>query len=347
MEVLIRYCDSSGYQSKAASLAARIEDELGFDTTLVRSVRGTFDVSLGHELIYSKRQTGRLPDEDALVESVRAQLRGRAKLDQYKRRHDEPGVFESLVRKRDLGEPTEEDAVTHFTNEGLIMGVMYALRPGKEATVYCCEAHPSVGLDFLAIKVYKSFEHRSFRNDAAYREGRITGRRAKKALERGSEFGNEVRVESWVGNEYETLHRLHEAGAGVPRPVSYYRDAILMELVGEPGNEAPMLRDVRLTRDEAEQVFGHVVDEIDLMLANDVVHADLSPYNILFWENRPRVIDFPQATDPTQNDNALELFCRDVRNVCTYFKRFGLGTDPYELSREIWEPYFGPADSWA
>jgi RIO kinase 1 len=45
--------------------------------------------------------------------------------------------------------------------------------PGKEATVYCCEAHPSTGVEYLAAKVYRPRMFRSLRNDAIYRFSRV------------------------------------------------------------------------------------------------------------------------------------------------------------------------------
>jgi len=52
-------------------LAAKLKDEFGIDATLIAGAGGIFDVCLGDELVYSKHQTGRFPDEDAVVESIR------------------------------------------------------------------------------------------------------------------------------------------------------------------------------------------------------------------------------------------------------------------------------------
>ncbi len=56
------------------------------------------------------------------------------------------------------------------------------------------------------------------------------------------------------------------------------------------------------------------------MLANNVVHGDLSAYNILYWQGDIRIIDFPQAVNPYKNPNAYRIFERDVERICQYLR---------------------------
>ena len=48
------------------------------------------------------------------------------------------------------------------------------------------------------------------------------------------------------------------------------------------------------------------------MLYRDVVHGDLSAYNILVWDGEITLIDFPQAVDPKKNRHAQAFLERDV-----------------------------------
>ncbi len=75
------------------------------------------------------------------------------------------------------------------------------------------------------------------------------------------------------------------------------------------------------------------------MLAHHVVHGDLSPYNVLYWQGRPVIIDFPQAVDARENPNAQMLLARDVANVCRYFARQGVDCDPVAIADELWGRY--------
>src|SRR5215207_9293034 len=80
-----------------------------------------------------------------------------------------------------------------FFADGLITRVLYTVKSGKEATVYCCEAVDGVGERLLAAKVYRPREHRNFRNDAVYQAGRAHGKhREQRAFEKKTRFGREV-----------------------------------------------------------------------------------------------------------------------------------------------------------
>lgn len=57
------------------------------------------------------------------------------------------------------------------------------------------------------------------------------------------------------------------------------------------------------------------------------VHADLSVYNVLWFEDRPWVIDLPQAVDVSAHGQALELLRRDLGNVAPWFERRGAAFD--------------------
>ena len=39
-------------------------------------------------------------------------------------------------------------ALESFFAEGLITDILYPVKRGKEAAVYCCQAHPSIGTEF-------------------------------------------------------------------------------------------------------------------------------------------------------------------------------------------------------
>ena len=49
-----------------------------------------------------------------------------------------------------------------------------------------------------------------------------------RALAKKTDFGMEVRHQSWLMHEYTALERLHRAGAAVPEPVAANENAIVM-----------------------------------------------------------------------------------------------------------------------
>src|SRR5262245_49212255 len=75
-------------------------------------------------------------------------------------------------------------ALEPFFRQKWISEVLHTVKSGKEATVYCCRAHPDTEMDLFAAKVYRSRDDRSFKNDAVYQEGRmILDRRLRRAVE--------------------------------------------------------------------------------------------------------------------------------------------------------------------
>jgi RIO kinase 1 len=235
---------------------------------------------------------------------------------------------------------TLDAALEPFYESGHIHELLYVVKSGKEATVYCCAGGPAAPSELLAAKIYRPREHRSFKNDSVYREGRvITNKRDRRAVARKSEWGREVQFGGWLGHEFETLCDLHSAGADVPQPIRSGSNALLMSYVGDDEEAAPPLRHVSLRRDEARPLFQRLMRNIELFLSRNQVHGDLSPFNILYWRGDVTIIDFPQAVDPRTNRNAFDLLTRDIENVAEYFGRYGVEADPGQIARRLWRQF--------
>jgi RIO kinase 1 len=237
-------------------------------------------------------------------------------------------------------------ALGAFYNDSLISDVLAVVKGGKEANVYCCQAHPNIGMDLAAAKVYRPRLLRNLKNDAVYKEGRnfigddgkeIWDRRSKLALEKKTHFGALLSINSWIEFEYQTLKNLHRAGVAVPKPVHQVSTAILMEYIGELNNPAPTLSEVRLEKHEAKPLFEKLLQDLKTMLRLGSIHGDFSAYNILYWDGEVYIIDFPQVVDPHNNPSAYKMLLRDVTRLCQYFAKYGLNSDPSALTREMWE----------
>ncbi len=231
-------------------------------------------------------------------------------------------------------------ALDSFLATGIITEILYPVKSGKEATVYCCRAHPSTGKDLLAAKIYRSRNHRGFKNDAVYQEGRvILDAHARRAVQKKSRFGREVQFGLWVNHEFETLAALYDAGADVPQPIARTESALLMEYFGDHEQAAPSLERSELSREQARAAFDRVLDNVELWLAHNYIHGDLSAYNILYWQGQAKIIDFPQAIDPRFNSNALALLTRDIENVCHHLARYDLFYDGARIAGQLWNKF--------
>jgi RIO kinase 1 len=236
-----------------------------------------------------------------------------------------------------LDPETIQEALRPFFKEHLIRDVHYAVKSGKEATVYLCDADPSTGVEFLIAKIYRPRESRSFKNDAAYHAGVYIGdRRTRKAIQQKSRHGRSFQFVNWIDREYEALRHLHAFGADVPKTYARSEHAILMQFIGDGDEPAPPLNRVSLNREDAEALFDRVLRNIEIWLSLDYVHADLSAFNILYGDGAVTVIDFPQAVNARTNPNAYDLLLRDIDNVCRYFARYGIHADPSRIAGELW-----------
>src|SRR5512137_2430042 len=93
--------------------------------------------------------------------------------------------------------------------DGVIDEVLSRLKGGKEADVWLVRCAGET----VAAKVYKARQARSFKNDAAYKEGRkVRNTRTQRAMDRGSRFGRTAAEEAWKSKEADALFRLHAAG---------------------------------------------------------------------------------------------------------------------------------------
>jgi RIO kinase 1 len=189
---------------------------------------------------------------------------------------------------------------------------------------------------------------RHLRNDALYKEGRLLldgdgkeakGDREARAIRKKTRFGQRLDILNWIMHEYNVHNTLFKAGVDVPKPIAHSGNTILMAYVGNEQMAAPALNEVRLTTSEATPLFKRIMDNIQLMLVNHYVHGDLSAYNILFWEGKAWIIDFPQLVDARKNQNAHMLLRRDVERVCQYFARCGVQSDPFQLTEHLWQEY--------
>ena len=229
-----------------------------------------------------------------------------------------------------------DEAFEHFFDEGLIERVVRPIKSGKEASVHLCRAKPSAtGERLVALKVYHPLDRRDFRDESLYRDGEwIKERGVRAALAKKTRFGREVQGALWVSREWETLRTLSGAGAPVPRPIEATDRAILMSYVGDADGAAPQLHRAHL--DDVADVYEQCLRAIQLMLYRDVIHADLSPYNVLVWDERITVIDLPQAVDPKKNHHAESLLARDVQRICEHFARLGVVRDAERIAADLW-----------
>jgi RIO kinase 1 len=228
--------------------------------------------------------------------------------------------------------------------------VLGPLKTGKEAEIFVVER---IGADRSCLLAHKRYRPRTvttkgelealgfqrsaaFVNDRAYRDDRkMAASRDQRAVDKKTRYGRELLRQQWPATELDVLQRLWAAGATVPYPLGSTDDGLLMQYVGDHEQAAPPLARARLDRTELADAFDQLVENLRTFMAVGIVHADLSPYNLLWWHDRLWFIDVPQAVDVASNLHAIEFLHRDVHNVCTWFGRKGIECDAEAVFAEL------------
>jgi len=201
---------------------------------------------------------------------------------------------------------------------------------GKEARVY--RAVDRSGREY-AVKIYLTFSREFKKSIWKYIAGDPRFEGAKLSSTKSL-------MEAWAKKEFKNLKKMHESGVRVPKPYGVCKNVLAMEFIGREGVRAPLLKEYAFeSEEEARSFFEKVVENVKKCYCKaQLVHADLSEYNIMVFEGEPVLIDVAQAV-PLEHPNAAEFFASDIRNLHRFFaEEVGVSVpSPEELARVIAE----------
>ncbi len=257
----------------------------------------------------------------------------RRKARRLKRQREE----EERIKDRDLFKTVEEvfDSFTmghvyRLMKKGLIWDLKGVVSSGKEARVYW-------GVDRrggdVAVKIYLTATAEFRKSIKKYVAG-------DPRLEEAWRSGNfRALIYEGTRKEYRNLKRMSEAGVRVPKPLGFSGNVLVMQFLGEKGYRAPLLHEVaeELDRETLREYYYDVAGQVKAIVCGArLVHADLSEYNIMVWEERPWIIDVAQAVH-VQHPLAREFLERDISNLKRYFGELLGGEEEPEAFREALE----------
>ncbi len=137
---------------------------------------------------------------------------------------------------------------------------------------------------------------------------------------------------SWVQREYRNLMKVREIGVRVPTPIAINDHVLVMEFIGDK-TAAPMLKDKHPKN--PKKFVNDIIKYMRMMYKKaGIVHADLSDFNILNFNDKPVLIDMSQSTT-VKNFEADELLKRDIKNLARLANKMGVELDKEKVIEKI------------
>lgn len=210
-----------------------------------------------------------------------------------------------------------------FMNAGVIDRIFGVVQSGKEARIYWGKDKNG---NELAIKIYLTVS-------AEFRKGML------KYIEGDPRFKNVKRdtrslIFIWAQKEFKNLELAMAAKVRVPKPIAVRNNVLIMEFIGKNGVSAPTLKEQ--PPEDPERIYRVILVYMKRLYQRaELVHGDLSEYNVMVWNGRPVIIDVSQAV-PLSHPLADQLLNRDINNINRFFSRLGVNVlSPDEIYRRI------------
>lgn len=119
----------------------------------------------------------------------------------------------------------------------------------------------------------------------------------------------------WAEKEMHNLRRLERFGIPCPTVVALKKHVLVMSFIGTDHNPAPKLKYAILNEADCIMAYEQVIENMKKLYHEaNLIHADLSEYNILWYEDTCYFIDVSQAVEPS-HENAFHFLMRDCDNV--------------------------------
>jgi RIO kinase 1 len=206
-----------------------------------------------------------------------------------------------------------------FLKKGTINEIHGVVRAGKESRVYWGK---DVQGNELAIKIYLTVSSEFRKGLLQYIEG---DERFK-----GVRHDTRSLIFAWAHKEFKNLEQATAARVRVPRPIAVKNNVLIMEFIGKDGVCAPSMKEQ--PPKNPNKTYESVLTYLRRLYREaELVHGDLSEYNIMIWKGRPILFDMSQAV-LVSHPMADFLLHRDLTNLNRFFVRLGVSVPSVEES---------------
>lgn len=199
----------------------------------------------------------------------------------------------------------------------------FPISTGKEGNIF--RGYDS-NKKFIAIKIYRTSTS-TFKHISKY----LVGDPRFKDINKNKQ---DI-INNWTKKEFINLEKLLIAGIRAPKPITRLNNVLIMEYIGNIKKSAPLMKNIKI--ENPEIIFLTIINYIKKMYKKvNLVHADLSEYNILIHKKKPYIIDLGQAV-LTEHPKSLEFLRRDIKNITNYFKKYNIKSNPNLIFNDIIE----------
>jgi len=195
-----------------------------------------------------------------------------------------------------------------LANQNYINILNGAISTGKEANVLKGITDDE---SFIAVKIYR-IATSDFKKMRYYIQG---DPRFK------FKFNNKRRlIYLWVNKEFKNLKRAKEFNVSVPEPIIAVNNVLILEFIGDSeGNPASTVKNN--PPKDPDDFLNKLLFEVKKLVKDaQLIHGDLSTFNILNKDEKPVIIDVSQSV-VLDHPIARELLDRDVLNIHKEFNK--------------------------
>lgn len=198
-----------------------------------------------------------------------------------------------------------------FLSKGILNEVNGVVSAGKEARVYWGKTKEGKE---LAVKIYLTSSAEFKKGMMMYIEGDYRFKNVK--------HDTRSLIYTWAQKEYRNLQEAERAKIRVPTPIALESNVLIMEFLGKDGVSAPTLKEQ--PPDDPIKTYKLLLTYMKRLYQKaELVHGDLSEYNLITWKGKLVMFDMSQSV-PTSHPLAQFLLNRDITNVNRFFSRIGV-----------------------
>lgn len=267
-------------------------------------------------------------------------------------------VSQRLFDKRERENNSSEDALACRMNEAtrsIIDGLLVAYKieklngvigHGKESTILHATGrdHEDNPGQEVAIKVFDFESNVSFKTRDTYTKSKCPSYKFDKLKSKKSSLNK------WAERGFKNLKLLRSADINCPEAISLKKHVLVMTFLGSDAKPSPQLRNASLSEEQLRFSYEQVIGIMGRMYkVCDLIHGDLSDYNLIWHDESVYVIDVSQSM-LTSHPNANAFLYRDCKNILDFYRKSGLtdvldektlftlisGKDLTDMDVELW-----------